>query len=91
MSENLKFSMLNDHIGELVLSQPKRRNALNAAMWAGLPGVLKAAENTKGLKVLIVELTFLNLKRCMPRQLLPRKYLTISQPDLKPWLNFRTR
>jgi enoyl-CoA hydratase/carnithine racemase len=54
MSENLKFKMINDHVGELVLSQPKRRNALNAAMWAGLPGILKTAEDTKGLRVLIV-------------------------------------
>ncbi|NNC36156.1 MAG: enoyl-CoA hydratase [Acidimicrobiales bacterium] len=54
MSENLKFKMINDHVGELVLSQPKRRNALNAAMWAGLPGILKTAEETKGIKVLIV-------------------------------------
>jgi len=46
--------MIDDHIGQLVLSQPKRRNALNAAMWAGLPEVLGTAENTKGLRVLIV-------------------------------------
>lgn len=54
MTENLKFSMLTAHIGELVLSQPARRNALNAAMWAGLPKVLKQAENTPGIKALIV-------------------------------------
>lgn len=54
MSDNLKFKMIDDHIGELVLSQPKRRNALNSAMWAGLPGILSTAENTKGIKVLIV-------------------------------------
>lgn len=54
MSENLKFGMIDDHVGELVLSQPKRRNALNAEMWAGLPVILKAAAETKGIKVLIV-------------------------------------
>lgn len=54
MSENLKFSMIDDHIGELMLSQPKRRNALNAAMWAGLPSILQTAANTKGIKALIV-------------------------------------
>ena len=54
MSENLIFNMIDDHIGQLTLSQPKRRNALNAAMWAGLPPILKTAENTKGLKALIV-------------------------------------
>lgn len=54
MSENLKFSMIEDHIGELILSQPKRRNALNAAMWAGLPEILQTAKNAKGIKSLIV-------------------------------------
>jgi 1,4-dihydroxy-2-naphthoyl-CoA synthase len=54
MSENLKFSMLEGHIGELILSQPKRRNALNAAMWADLPKILRTAENTNGIKALIV-------------------------------------
>ena len=54
MSENLKFKMIEDGIGELILSQPKRRNALNAAMWAGLPSILKTAADTKGIKVLIV-------------------------------------
>lgn len=46
--------MRSTHIGELVLSQPARRNALNAAMWAGLPALLEKVENTDGLKVLIV-------------------------------------
>jgi len=46
--------MITDQIGELVLSQPKRRNALNAAMWAALPTVLERAVQTDGLKVLIV-------------------------------------
>jgi enoyl-CoA hydratase/carnithine racemase len=54
MSENLKFRMIDDHIGELILSQPKRRNALNASMWADLPKILITAENSKGIKVLIV-------------------------------------
>ena len=54
MSENLKFNMLTPAIGELVLSQPARRNALNAAMWAHLPVVLKKAAKTKGLRALIV-------------------------------------
>lgn len=55
MSENLKFHMLEDGIGELVLSQPKKRNALNAAMWAALPNLLQEITATKGLKVLIVK------------------------------------
>lgn len=54
MSEKLIFSMLSEGVGELVLSQPARRNALNAEMWAALPKVLESAANTPGLKVLIV-------------------------------------
>jgi len=54
MSDKLIFSMLSDGVGELVLSQPSRRNALNAEMWAALPNVLDKAANTPGLKVLIV-------------------------------------
>ena len=54
MTENLIFSMRSDHVGELTLSQPARRNALNAAMWAGLPKILETAQNTPGLKALIV-------------------------------------
>lgn len=54
MSENLKFHMLDDNIGELILSNPQKRNALNAAMWADLPNVLKKAATNKSLKVLII-------------------------------------
>lgn len=46
--------MLTPSIGELVIAQPKRRNALNAAMWAALPGLIGQAQNTAGIKVLIV-------------------------------------
>ena len=54
MSNNLIFTMLSESIGELVIAQPEKRNALSAHMWAGLSGVLKEAQNTPGLKVLIV-------------------------------------
>ena len=54
MSENLKFNMITPAIGELVLSQPARRNALNAAMWADLPIILDKAAKTKSLRALIV-------------------------------------
>lgn len=54
MTENLKFNMLTPAIGELVLCQPARRNALNAAMWAHLPVILDKAARTKGLRALIV-------------------------------------
>lgn len=46
--------MISERIGELVLSQPKRRNALNAAMWKSLPERLHDAEQEPGLKVLII-------------------------------------
>lgn len=46
--------MRSDHIGELVLRRPERRNALNAAAWARLPQVLKSARKTRGLRILIV-------------------------------------
>ena len=53
-SENLLLNKIDDHIYELVLSQPVRRNALNAQMWADMPRVLKQAESMPGIKVLIV-------------------------------------
>jgi len=54
MSENLKFEMLTPAIGALTISQPQRRNALNAAMWAALPGVIERAVRTPGICGLIV-------------------------------------
>jgi len=54
MSGQIKFSMISDHVGELIFSQPKRRNAVNAKMWLAIPDVLKKAQTTDGLKVLIV-------------------------------------
>ncbi len=54
MTDKLKFKILNPGIGELILSQPARRNALNAAMWAHLPVILDKAAKTKGLRALIV-------------------------------------
>lgn len=53
MTENLKFHISEAGIGVLTLSQPARRNALNAAMWAALPDILKTAQQS-GVKVLIV-------------------------------------
>lgn len=54
MNDTLKFEMLADHVGQLTLSQPARRNALNAAMWADLPTILGRASKTKDIRVLIV-------------------------------------
>lgn len=50
----LQFQQINEQIGVLVINNPAKRNALNAAMWADLPRVLKQAESTAGLRVLIV-------------------------------------
>ena len=41
-------------IARLTLSQPARRNALNAAMWQALPGLLKTIEEDPSLRALIV-------------------------------------
>lgn len=54
MSDNLKFEKLTTQIGQLTLSQPARRNALNAAMWAALPALLGDIAQDKSLKALIV-------------------------------------
>ena len=54
MIDTLKFEMLTNHIGQLTLNQPSRRNALNAAMWANLPNLLNELSNLKDLRVLIV-------------------------------------
>ncbi len=51
---NLILNRIDDNIVELVLSQPERRNAVNAAMWADLPKTLETAQSMKGIKVLIV-------------------------------------
>lgn len=53
MTTGLLFTKLTPHIGELTLSQPARRNALNAKMWADMPSVLKTAEQS-GIRALIV-------------------------------------
>ena len=41
-------------IAQLTLSQPKRRNALTAAMWQAIPDLLKELVKDKSLRVLIV-------------------------------------
>lgn len=43
-----------DRHATLVLNRPSRRNALNAAMWAALPGLLDEAAADDGVKVLLV-------------------------------------
>ena len=53
-SKNLILNGIEAGIYELVISQPKKRNALNARMWADLPLILGEAKAKKDLKVLIV-------------------------------------
>jgi enoyl-CoA hydratase/carnithine racemase len=52
--DNLKTEVREDGIAILTLSQPARRNALNAAMWNALPDVLKTLKDADP-KVLIVQ------------------------------------
>ncbi|MEM7730195.1 MAG: enoyl-CoA hydratase-related protein [Pseudomonadota bacterium] len=53
MMDNLPVKRLAHDIVQLTLSQPSRRNAVNAAMWAALPDVLADIRKTDP-KVLIV-------------------------------------
>ncbi|MGB3457306.1 MAG: enoyl-CoA hydratase-related protein, partial [Litorimonas sp.] len=52
--DNLKTSVDADGIARLTLSQPARRNAITAAMWEALPGLLSELQ-AKAPRVLIVE------------------------------------
>lgn len=54
MSAEIKLNILEGGIGEFILSQPARRNAITAQMWADIPRVLETAKADKDLKVLIV-------------------------------------
>lgn len=54
MTENLIFEHITPAIGRLTISQPKRRNAMNAAMWAALPDILGTIAEDNALKALIV-------------------------------------
>jgi len=47
MTKNIIFDMLTPAIGQLTLSQPARRNALNAKMWADLPKILNKATSDR--------------------------------------------
>ncbi|GLQ22836.1 enoyl-CoA hydratase [Algimonas ampicilliniresistens] len=54
MTPNLKTDFPQDGMARLTLSQPARRNAINADMWAALPRILAELEATHP-KVLIVQ------------------------------------
>ena len=53
-TENIHLNKLEDGIYEFVISQPARRNAIKAQMWADIPKVLAEAQQAAGIKVLIV-------------------------------------
>ncbi len=53
-TSNLRLRTLEPGIAELTISQPEKRNALNAKMWADLPKVLAESQEIKGIKLLIV-------------------------------------
>ena len=52
--KNLIIDWPEPGIARLTLSQPKKRNALNAAMWKALPNVLAKVQNNKDLHALII-------------------------------------
>lgn len=41
-------------IGWLVLNRPERRNALNAAMWAAIPPLMKSLDETVDVRVIVI-------------------------------------
>ena len=49
MTPNLHLTHPAPHIAQITLSQPARRNAVNAAMWAGLPHLLREASDARTL------------------------------------------
>jgi len=53
-TDNLKLRLVEPGIAELTLSQPARRNAVNAQMWEDMPKVLAEAQAMDGIKALIV-------------------------------------
>jgi len=42
------------HVARLTIDRPDKRNAMTAAMWAGLPGVLAALADDSAVRVLVV-------------------------------------
>ena len=42
------------HVARLTIDRPEKRNAMTAAMWAALPGVLEGLAEDAGIRVLVV-------------------------------------
>ncbi len=53
-TQNLQLNPIEPGIYELVISQPSKRNALNAQMWSDLPVILKNAQQKPDIKALII-------------------------------------
>ena len=53
MAENLRVTR-DGAVAVLTIDRPEKRNALTAAMWAGLPGVLAGLADDPGVRVLVV-------------------------------------
>lgn len=54
LTDKLILKQLENGIYELIISQPAKRNAVSAQMWADLPAILQDAAQRPDLKVLIV-------------------------------------
>jgi len=53
MTESIQYQP-GSPVGEIILNQPSKRNAINAAMWRGLGEVVQQAEADTAAKVLII-------------------------------------
>ena len=47
-------AFLDGSIAWLVLNRPERRNALNAAMWAAIPVLMKSLDDTADVRVIVI-------------------------------------
>jgi enoyl-CoA hydratase/carnithine racemase len=55
MKKDLPLAVSRDgHVARLTIDRPGKRNAMTAAMWAGLPGVLGGLAEDPGVRVLVV-------------------------------------
>ena len=53
MSDRLRVTR-DGHVAVLTIDRPEKRNAMTAAMWADLPGVLATLADDAGVRVLVV-------------------------------------
>ena len=47
-------AFVDGSIGWLVLNRPERRNALNAAMWAAIPPLMKSLDDSPDVRVIVI-------------------------------------